>query len=39
MARNMYPGYCYRCGVYVPAGTVTLNDAGVNRETDGGLNA
>lgn len=20
MARNMYPGYCYRCGTYVPAG-------------------
>lgn len=20
MARNMYPGYCYCCGAYVPAG-------------------
>lgn len=20
MARNKYPGYCYCCGVYVPAG-------------------
>ena len=20
MARNMYPGYCYKCGAYVPIG-------------------
>lgn len=20
MARNAYPGYCYKCGAYVPAG-------------------